>query len=73
MNLELPPFKHGEHNSVSVSTLDPDITPFKNTGTYSFGSKLQAMDRDVLYSTFKMALVIFGQKVHVATTNWLFL
>ena len=27
MNAELPPFKNGEHNSESVSTLDRDITP----------------------------------------------
>jgi len=27
MNAELPPFKNGEHNSDSASTLDRDITP----------------------------------------------
>ena len=29
MNAELPPFKNGEHNSESTSTIDRVITPFK--------------------------------------------
>ena len=29
MNTDLPPFKNGEHNSESASTLDRDITPLK--------------------------------------------
>jgi len=29
MNAELPPFKNGEHNSESASTIDRDITPLK--------------------------------------------
>jgi len=31
MNAELPPFKHGEHNSDSASTIDRDITPFMDS------------------------------------------
>ena len=27
MNAESPPFKHGDHNSESMSTIDRDITP----------------------------------------------
>jgi len=27
MNAELPPFKNGEHNSKSATTIDRDITP----------------------------------------------
>ena len=33
MNVELPPFKNGEHNSESVSTLDRFITPLKGYKT----------------------------------------
>ena len=30
MNAELPPFKNGEHNSESTSTIDRVITPLNN-------------------------------------------
>jgi len=30
MNKELPPFKNGEHNSESTSTIDRVITPLMN-------------------------------------------
>jgi len=35
MNAELPPFKNGEHNSESASTLDRDITPLKRKSEIS--------------------------------------
>jgi len=37
MNVELPPFKNGEHNFESASTLERDITPLSKrraTGTW---------------------------------------
>jgi len=36
MNAELPPFKAGEHNFESVSTLDRDITPLRCDDTLRY-------------------------------------
>jgi len=35
MNAELPPFKNGDHNSKSASTLNQDITPLMQMVCYS--------------------------------------
>jgi len=35
MNVELPPFKNGEHNSESASTIDRVITPLINFWDFS--------------------------------------
>jgi len=40
MNTELPPFKNGEHNSESVSTIDRVLTPLiQNANTALVSSK----------------------------------
>jgi len=40
MNAELPPFKSGEHNSDSASTIDRVITPLKTEGFGRIGGVL---------------------------------
>jgi len=48
MNVEMPPFKNGEHNSESPSTIDCVITPLIIHSTLKMESEHSAGYRDLL-------------------------
>jgi len=45
MNTELPPFKHGEHNSESASTIDCVITPLRLDHSLQMRVRIAPIDR----------------------------
>jgi len=48
MNAELPPFKNGEQNSESASTLDRSLTPSRFLGYIAMKDKIWAAESAIL-------------------------